>query len=53
MVHSSDLRMNTEEQIMDWEIYAMILLGGAALVGIVSVWDQYRRLRDLRALRDE
>jgi hypothetical protein len=48
MVYQSDLWMDMEEQIMDWEIYAMILLGGAALVGIASVVDQYRRLRDLR-----
>ena len=32
---------------MDWEVIAIILLGGSAVGGIVYLLSQYRSLRDL------
>jgi hypothetical protein len=33
-------------RIMDWEVVAIILSGGAAICGIVYLASQYRSLRD-------
>jgi hypothetical protein len=33
-------------RIVDWEVIAIILLGGAAVSGIVYLLGQYRSLRD-------
>jgi hypothetical protein len=34
------------EKTLDWEVIAIILIDGAALVGFVYLFGQYRSLRD-------
>ena len=39
-------KRNIEEWIMDWEIAAIVLLGGAAMGGLAYLLGEYRSLRD-------